>query len=45
MTVSLSDLIVAVFGRLLEQYGDPDRAAVATAAVVNDLLTRSMTHA
>ena len=40
MTVPLSDLIVAVFGRLLQQYGDRDLAAVATAALINDLLTR-----
>lgn len=45
MTVPLSDLIVAIFGRLLEQYGDPDLAAVATAAVINELLTRNVHHA
>jgi hypothetical protein len=36
---TLGEIINVVYERLLAQYGDAELASVATAAVVNDLLT------
>ncbi len=36
---TLGEIINVVYERLLAEYGDAELAAVATAAVVNDLLT------
>lgn len=36
---NLSDLITLFFNEFLELYGDEEMAAVATAAVINDLLS------
>ena len=40
MTTTLGDLLSTLYEQFLAEYGDPDLASVATAAVVNDLLTR-----
>lgn len=36
---NLGDLLSTLYANFLTKYGDPDLAAVATAAVINDLLT------
>lgn len=41
MPTTLGDLIAAVYDTMLAEYGDPELASVATAAVVNDLLSRA----
>jgi hypothetical protein len=38
-TVDLGPLISTIYEEFLAQYGDPELAAVATAAVVTDYLT------
>ena len=38
---SLGELVAAVYETLLEEYGDPNLASVATSAIVNDMLSRS----
>ncbi len=38
-TPNLGDLISRLYAKFLEAYGDEELASVATAAVVNDLLT------
>ena len=40
MTTTLGDLISTLYAQFLAQYGDEELASVATAAVVNDLLSR-----
>jgi hypothetical protein len=40
MTTTLGDLISTLYEHFLAEYGDPELASVATAAVINDLLTR-----
>ena len=40
MTTSLGELISTLYEHFLAQYGDEELASVATAAVVNDLLTK-----
>ena len=37
---TLGELVAAVYETLLEEYGDPDLASVATAAIVQDMLVR-----
>lgn len=39
-TLSLGDVIDRVYREFLANYGDEELAAVATAAVVNDMLMR-----
>ncbi len=41
---TLGELINLVYEELLVQYGDPELASVATAAVVNDWLTAPANH-
>jgi hypothetical protein len=36
---NLGDLITTIYAEFLAQYGDEEIASVATAAVINDLLT------
>lgn len=36
---SLGELVSAVYQEFLEAYGDPELASVATAALVNDMLS------
>lgn len=40
MSTTLGDLISTLYAHFLAQYGDEELASVATAAVVNDLLSR-----
>lgn len=40
MSTTLGELITTLYAHFLEEYGDEDLASVATAAVVNDLLSR-----
>lgn len=40
MNTTLGDLISTLYAQFLAQYGDEELASVATAAVVNDLLSR-----
>jgi hypothetical protein len=40
MTTTLGDLISTLYEQFLAKYGDAELASVATAAVVNDLLSR-----
>jgi hypothetical protein len=37
---TLGDLISLFYDEFMEQYGDPELASVAAAAVINDLLSR-----
>ncbi len=39
MTTNIGDLISSLYQSFLEVYGDAELASVATAAVINDLLT------
>ncbi|MEL6346444.1 MAG: hypothetical protein AAFV53_25260 [Myxococcota bacterium] len=39
VTVSLGELITAVYEEFLELYGDEELASVATAALINDMLS------
>ncbi len=39
-TYTLGELISSVYDEFLDQYGDPDIASVATAAFINELLSR-----
>ncbi len=41
---NLGELISVVYTEFLVQYGDPELASVATAAVINDLLSASGTR-
>ena len=40
MKSNIGDLIATIYTHFLATYGDEELASVATAAVVNDLLTR-----
>lgn len=40
MQTNIGELLTTLYAHFLETYGDEDLASVATAAVVNDLLTR-----
>lgn len=40
MTTSLGELITQVYEELLALYGDADIASVATASIINDMITR-----
>lgn len=42
MTTSLGELIAQVYEELLALYGDPDIASVATASIINDMMTRPL---
>ncbi len=44
METTLGELVAAVYETLLEEYGDPDLASVATSAIVNDMLTQPLPH-
>ncbi len=44
METTLGELVAAVYETLLEEYGDPDLASVATSAIVNDMLSKPLTH-
>ena len=37
---TVGELVSAVYETLLEEYGDPELASVATAAIVQDMLVR-----
>lgn len=37
---TLGDLVAAVYETLMEEYGDPELASVATAAIVHDMVLR-----
>jgi hypothetical protein len=41
-TSSIGELISTLYDNFLELYGDEELASVATAAVINDLLTAPM---
>ncbi|MES2638897.1 MAG: hypothetical protein V4850_05425 [Myxococcota bacterium] len=41
INTNLGELISTIYEELLAQYGDEELASVATAAVINDLLTAS----
>ena len=38
---NLGELVSAVYETLIEEVGDPELASVATAAIVQDMLTRA----
>lgn len=40
MNTTLGDIISTLYAQFLAQYGDEELASVATAAVVNDLLSK-----
>ncbi|MCK6502997.1 hypothetical protein L6R53_06305 [Myxococcota bacterium] len=42
---SIGELISIFYARFMELYGDEELASVATAAVINDLLTAERTRA
>lgn len=42
MQTNLGDLVATLFAQFMAEYGDEDLASVATAAVLNDLLTRPL---
>jgi hypothetical protein len=42
-TTNIGDLINTLYENFLEMYGDEELASVATAAVINDLLTAPAT--
>ena len=44
METTLGELVAAVYETLLEEYGDPELASVATAAIVNDMLAQPTTR-
>jgi hypothetical protein len=37
---TLGELVAAVYETLIEEYGDPELASVATTAIVQDMLSR-----
>jgi len=41
---TLGELIASVYAEFLELYGDEELASVATAAVINDMLTSTSTE-
>ena len=38
---TVGELMAAVYETLLEEYGDPELASVATSAIVQDMLSRT----
>ena len=44
METTLGELVAAVYETLLEEYGDPELASVATSAIVNDMLSQPTTR-
>lgn len=42
METTLGELVAAVYETLLEEYGDPELASVATSAIVNDMLSKPL---
>ncbi len=45
INTNLGELISTIYEEFLAQYGDEELASVATAAVINDLLSASGTRA
>ena len=45
VNTNLGELISTIYEEFLAQYGDEELASVATAAVINDLLSASGTRA
>jgi hypothetical protein len=42
METTLGELVAAVYETLLEEYGDPELASVATSAIVSDMLSQPL---
>ncbi len=42
METTLGELVAAVYETLLDEYGDPELASVATSAIVSDMLSQPL---